>query len=208
MGDTGPFPFVDDTQWLMPYAKVPLHSGVGEVARHGNPDNSFIRLLGEARRAKGEADPVGPGSKFAASFFVPPAGNCLVFFQWPSSARIGVNFGEGLTVVGDSAEGSFRLVCPEYRIKVVSDRKARPGWAVASPVNESQKGISPISVLRGKRGDEPKREESNLGPWRQSEPISPMGLLDLSPFPPSEASGATSQRGKSPIWDRGGSQSQ
>src|SRR4051794_2365567 len=114
MAETTLFPFADETEWLLRHCKLPLHTGIGEVMRHGNPDDPVSRMVRRARQAMGQTDLEHAERQFEASFLVPAAGNCLVFLHWPVEGRLNRNFGEGLTVIGNSPEGPFRLTCPHY----------------------------------------------------------------------------------------------
>lgn len=134
MDETFLFPFDFDTDWLSRYSKLPLHTGVGKVDRHGDP--SAARLVREMRHAMGETDLERAEQEFSASFFVPPAGNCLVFLRWPHEGRLSRDFGEGLSVMGHCVDGPFQLTCPVYYVKAASPMGERPGWAVASPTNQ------------------------------------------------------------------------
>jgi hypothetical protein len=80
--------------------------------------------------------PESMDARFEASFFVPPAGNCQIHLRWLGKRQLSRDFGQGLTIEGDSPEGQFRLVCPQYYIKVTSPSEELPGWSVASPINE------------------------------------------------------------------------
>lgn len=124
------FPFVEDSAWMLRYSKLPLHEGVGSVVRHGGEDQ-FSRLIAQMRQPADRAEP-----NFNAGFFVPPSGDCLVLLRSQDESRLGRNFGEGLTVVGESPEGPYRLFCPSYYIKSVSPLRERPGWAVAVPTDQ------------------------------------------------------------------------
>ena len=135
MGETALFPFADDTEWLLRYGRLPLHTGIGKVDRHGDSEHPISRMVRQME-VTGHAGREHVEPEFEASFFVPPAGNCLIFLCWPGKGRLSRNFGEGLTVTGNSPEGPFRLVCPQYHIKVASPIREQPGWAVASPINE------------------------------------------------------------------------
>ena len=136
MGETALFPFADDAEWLLRHCKLPLHTGVGKVDRHGSPENPIARMARQMRQTMGQTDLEHAEPEFEASFLVPPAGNCLVFLRWPGEGRLSRNFGEGLTVIGNSLEGPFRLVCPEYYVKTASPIRERPGWAVARPIHQ------------------------------------------------------------------------
>src|SRR5690349_9528322 len=127
MVDDALFPFADGAAWQSQYCKLPLHTGAGSVVRHG----STVGLIRRMQQMTGEEEP-----KFEASFLVPPAGNCLISLRWPDEGGLSRNFGEGLTVVGESPEGPFRLFCPQYYIKSASREVERPVWAVAVPTNQ------------------------------------------------------------------------
>src|SRR3954451_19096557 len=101
MSEIALFPIADAAGWLLPYSKLPLHTGEGKVDRHGDPDDPIARMAHLARQA--DREPAEP--EFEASFFVPPSGNWLVLLRWSGEARLNRNFGEGLTVIGDSPEG-------------------------------------------------------------------------------------------------------
>src|SRR4051794_17569095 len=121
MDDIPLSPFADDVAWLSRYCKLPLHTGVGKVAQHGSVDHPLSRLAQRMRQSTGQVDTQHAELEFAASFLVPPAGNCLVFLRWPGNGRLSRDFGAGLTVAGDSPDGPFRLTCPQYHIKAASE---------------------------------------------------------------------------------------
>ena len=127
-------PFAEDADWLLRYCRLPLHTGIGAIAQHGNPDDALDRMLRKMQQLNGQTD--RGHSTFSASFLLPVAGSCRIFIGWPGERTLSRNFGEGLTVTGDSADGSFRLVCPRYYIRAVSTNGETPGWAIASPVNQ------------------------------------------------------------------------
>jgi hypothetical protein len=126
-------PFLDDADWLQRYCKLPLHTGVGTVRQHGDPNSQFAQMARRVRQANGNPEPAP--AEFAADFFVPSSGNCRIFLRWAGESELSRNFGEGMTVTGDSAEGPFRLEVPRYYVEVASDGRERPGWAVASIIN-------------------------------------------------------------------------
>jgi hypothetical protein len=136
MCERAPFPFADDTEWLLRHCKLPLHAGVGNVDRHGNAVDPLARMISKTRQAMGQANLEHTEPQFEASFLVPATGNCLVFLRWPGKGRLSQNVGEGLTVIGNSPEGPFRLTCPQYYIKTTSPMRERPAWAVARPLNQ------------------------------------------------------------------------
>src|SRR3954454_4094755 len=113
MGEPTLFPLADDAKWLLRHCKLPLHTGIGEVHRHGSPNNPLTRMVHLVRQANGQTD---IEHAFEASFLVPAAGNCLIFLRWPGEGRLNRDFGEGLTVTGNSSEGPFQLTCPQYYI--------------------------------------------------------------------------------------------
>ena len=100
-----------------------------EVGKPAHPDRSPA-TAGDGPSGLEHAEP-----KFEASFLVPPAGNCLVFLCWPGEGRLSRNFGEGLTVIGNSPEGPFRLFCPRvlYQDRVPDERAARLGGRLPDP---------------------------------------------------------------------------
>jgi len=131
-----PRPFENDCDWLLRYCRLPLHVGRGRVERHGNPDSpnaQVWRKFGQLMR--GSQSPP-PESGFAAAFFLPVDSNLRIFLSWPNDDRLGKSFGENLTVKGNTADGEFELACPEYYVKLASDTREQPGWAVAESVNK------------------------------------------------------------------------
>jgi hypothetical protein len=134
MSDTPLIPFADDATFLLRNCRLPLHSGIGKVDQHGDPNEPWTQFARKIRELKGLADSVQ--STFAARFFLPVSGNCKVFLQWPGERELSRNFGRGLTVTGESPDGPFRLECPEYYVKAVCETNDRPGWAIAAPINQ------------------------------------------------------------------------
>jgi hypothetical protein len=130
------FPFVEDADRLERYCKLPLHSGVGSIAVHGDPNHPIAQMARQIRKASGITDPEPTPAEFAASFLVPATGNCVVLLRWPGASPLSQNFGQELTVCGDSQDGPFRFICPAYYICSVSTSREKPGWAVANPVNQ------------------------------------------------------------------------
>ena len=150
MGETYLLPFADAADWLLRYCKLPLHTGFGTVERHGNSDHPFAQKVRRMQWLAGQIEPEPVKPEFEADFFVPAAGNCLVFLRWPGESQLSRDFGQGLTVDGDSPDGRFRLTCPQYYVKAASPRKEEPGWAIASinePATVSYGDARPIATV-------------------------------------------------------------
>lgn len=136
MDETQLVPFADDSDWLLRYCKLPLHTGIGRVDRHGDPDGPVARMIRRFRQSNEQGESEKTQAEFAANFFLPAAGNCRVFLRWPDEGRLNRSIGEGLTVIGNSMDGPFRLTCPRYYVKAASETEERPGWAIATPINQ------------------------------------------------------------------------
>jgi len=136
MDDNHLLPFVEDTQWLLRYPKLPLHRGIGKVRIDGAFENPIVRKFREFQLGKQLAQASSPEWEFEASIFVPAAGNCKIFLRSSDRCPLSPNFGDALTVTGESSDGPFRMICPRYYVRLTSETSERPGWAVASPINE------------------------------------------------------------------------
>src|SRR5262249_45800647 len=117
--------------------KLPLHSGPGRVASHGDGvSHPLVEAFQRTRKLSGQNDePEAPEQGFSASFLVPADGNCLFFLRWPSASRLVRHMGRGLTISGESPFGPFELICPEYYVRANSDGRESPGWSIAAPRN-------------------------------------------------------------------------
>jgi hypothetical protein len=129
--ETAVYPFTEDADRLLRYCKLPLHTGVGRVPHHGDPDHP----LGQVFKQMGLSEQEPLDTELSATFLVPVSGNCLILLRWPGETTLGRAFGKGLTVSGDSPDGPFCLTCPRYYVRAVSRAGETPGWAVAAPVN-------------------------------------------------------------------------
>jgi len=134
------YPLDEEVGRLVRHCKLDLHAGSGRIAKHGDPSNVLSQIIEHFQRASGK-HVVGPSEiEFAASCVVPAEGNCLLFLQNESGVRLNRLFGEGLTITGENADGSFELNCPRFYVEDTSPASEDPAWAIASPVN-SQVGI-------------------------------------------------------------------
>jgi hypothetical protein len=125
-------PFGGDAEWLLRHCKLTLHTGIGKIVQHGNPDDPFTKMFERIREESGQAKGECPEDHFEAGFLVPVDGNCVVILGWKDDRRLGKNFGEGMTITGESQDGPFRFICPHYYVKSASASKEQPGWAIAS----------------------------------------------------------------------------
>src|SRR6185437_4145682 len=130
------FPFIEDLDRLERYCKLPLHSGIGQIAGHGDPNHPLTVAFSRAREAMGDSRPDPTEQPFAASFLIPGTRNWLLFFRWPADRPLSRHFEHGLTVTGDSPHGPFRLKCPQFYVRVTSGAWEKPGWAIAAPINQ------------------------------------------------------------------------
>jgi hypothetical protein len=71
----------------------------------------------------------------AATFVVPASGDALILLRGPAAKQLSQNFGQGLTIKGDSCEGAFELSCPSFYVRAVSPHRREPAWAIAIPAN-------------------------------------------------------------------------
>ncbi len=129
------FPFLEDFDTLQRFCKLPLHSGIGKVVSHGNPNPPLAEVPRQVREAMGKTQAEPAEQDFRASFLVPATGNSLLFLHWHSRCPLSRNFGQGLTITGDGPDGPFQLECPQYYVRVTSGAWEEPGWAVAEPIN-------------------------------------------------------------------------
>src|SRR5690242_4111143 len=111
------FPFQNDAERLERYCKLPLHIGVGRVASHGDPNHPLAQLYEHLRGLSGQTALNLAELRFDARFLMPATGNLLIILRGSAEDRLPHNFGEGLTVTGNSPEGPFELHCPRYYVK-------------------------------------------------------------------------------------------
>ena len=130
MNDLPLFPLTNDANWLLAHCRMPLHTGVGKINQHGDPNNALTKTFAKFHQSNNMGD-----QEFTTNFFLPANGNCQIFLRWTGENRLSRNFGEGLTVIGDSPEGSFHFACPKYYVNSVSERGEPQHWAIASPIN-------------------------------------------------------------------------
>jgi hypothetical protein len=136
MDESPLFPFAKESEDLQRHCKLPLHSGVGSIGAHGDQNEPIAQMVRQIQQALGTSPRNEAEREFAGSFLVPATGNCLIFLRWPSNCPLSRNFGEDLTITGNSEDGPFRFSCPSYYVQAVSESKEQPAWAVAAPINK------------------------------------------------------------------------
>jgi hypothetical protein len=112
---------------------LPPHVGNAKIASHGSCIQDLpepFRRLAQWSAAK---TPDRADHDFDATVFCPPSGSPLILLRGPADARLTRDFGEGLTIKGDSPDGAFEMCCPHYCVEAVSERGAERSWAVAKP---------------------------------------------------------------------------
>jgi hypothetical protein len=131
------YPLQQDSGLLLRHAKLPPHGGVGRIASHSTPLHPLTECFKQIQQALGQ--PVRSNSEhdFDATFLVPAVGDALILLRGARDSRLSRDFGKGLTIAGESANGRFELHCPEYYIHAVSSHEDELSWAIATPVNEA-----------------------------------------------------------------------
>lgn len=128
-------PLQEETGRLERHCKLPLHIGIGRVRSQADLHHPLQKAIQHWKRISGKRTLSPAEVEFNASCLVPATGNCLIFLRNQSGLRLNRVFGEGLIIQGDSADGRFDLICPQFYIKATSSSGEEPAWAIASPVN-------------------------------------------------------------------------
>lgn len=129
------FPFLAEADMLELCCKLPPHSGAGSLLCDEDPNHPLAKVFARVGDAMNDTKSNAAEQSFSARFIMPATGNSLLVFRWPSSCPLSRNVGHGLTVCGNSADGPFRLECPEFHVRATSGPWEKPGWAVAAPHN-------------------------------------------------------------------------
>jgi hypothetical protein len=167
---TLPFPF--DAASSVRLAKLPRHEGVATILHHPARRAPRHEGLEQFRAALG----CRPSSEyqFSATFFQPATGPAVIVLRGHEEARLSLNFGEGLTISGDSADGPFVLDCPEYYVRSVSPAREGPSWAVARPVNApatirygAERPVARVTALINNFDFEGGNVPPEAGDWRR-----------------------------------------
>jgi hypothetical protein len=112
-----------------------LHIGTGRLASQSGSAYPLQQAVQYCKQIHGKQMPSPSEVEFNASCLVPATGNGLIFLRNQSGFRLSRNFGEGLTISGDSPDGRFELICPRFYIEATSTGWEEPDWAIVSPVN-------------------------------------------------------------------------
>lgn len=128
------YPLDGDAGRLTRHCKLELHNGIGRISNQDGwePDEVFAKLVEHFGNTKPPLSTV----EFESSFLIPAAGACLVFLRADKNAGLSRNFGNELTVTGESSHGRFRFECPRFYVKAVGSDRER-SWAIATPINET-----------------------------------------------------------------------
>jgi len=129
------YPLHESADFLVRHCKLPPHIGTGSAANHGDPNNPLAQLVKHFQLARRQKVTGRSEDTFCGTFLFPAAGDCLFLLHGEAAGQLSREFGKGLTLQGNSADGWFELSCPEYYVKAVSGRKEQPAWAIGTPVN-------------------------------------------------------------------------
>lgn len=129
------YPLQEEAGRLERHCKLPLHTGTGRVENQADSHHPLQKAFRHWEHLSGRRSLSPSEVEFDASCLVPAAGNCLIFLRNQSSVRLNRLFGEGLTIKGDSADGRFEFMCPQFYVEATSSREEEPAWAIACPVN-------------------------------------------------------------------------
>ena len=135
------FPLHEDADRLLRHAKLPPHTGVGVVESHGDIDHPGLKQLRQC--ADQVNNDTAPALQLDVTCLVPASGDCLLIVNSLRRNPLSRNFGEGLSVMGESPDGPFELHCPTYYVNAVSGPFEEGGWAIGSPVN------APLTITYG-----------------------------------------------------------
>lgn len=129
------YPLHEEAGRLERHCKLPLHVGIGRLGSQADSGHPLQQAFQHWERLYGKRKPSPSEVEFNASCLVPATGNCLIFLRNQLGVRLNRVFGEGLTVKGESADGRFELICPQFYVEATSSSGEEPAWAIASPVN-------------------------------------------------------------------------
>jgi hypothetical protein len=137
------YPLHESAGFLVRHCKLLPLSGTGTVASHGDTSHPLVQMFKQAQQALGQLESASSEGTFDGTFLFPAAGDCLFFLHGAAAGRLSRNFGEGLTLRGDSPDGEFELFCPRYYVRAVAAHKEQPAWAIAEPIN------GPVTITYG-----------------------------------------------------------
>ena len=102
----------------------PYRDGKGEQSRGRQPSH----YADNEGSQTGDGTPGGAplDQVFSATFLFPAGGSGLILLNGEAADRFHRNFGEGLTIKGDSPDGPFELLCPYFYVRAVSDEGRSP----------------------------------------------------------------------------------
>lgn len=126
-------PFEKELPYLLRHNRVGLHEGTARIKSHGTANSPLAKIMKAINAEKSKLEVAD--TVFHAKFFVPCTGNCVILLTNDSNQQLSNNFGKDLVVDGDSSDGSFRMVCPEYYVKVSQELRDKSSWAVIQPCN-------------------------------------------------------------------------
>jgi hypothetical protein len=129
------YPFQEEAGRLERHCKLPLHIGTGRLDTQADSGPPLQEAFQHWQRNFGNRTPKPSEVEFTASCLIPATGNCLIFLRNQSGVRLNRVPGEGLTITGESPDGLFELICPQFYVEATSSSGEEPAWAIASPVN-------------------------------------------------------------------------
>jgi hypothetical protein len=128
------YPLQEEEERLARHCKLPLHFGKATIGSQTEYPNDLPTEL--YKRSNPNA-PSLSDVEFDAAFLMPAAGDCLIFLQGRPDFRLHQDFGQDLTVSGDSYDGPFKLFCPEIYIEIEGEGPDDHRWAIAKTTNKA-----------------------------------------------------------------------
>jgi hypothetical protein len=113
-----------------------VHTGVGRLEQHGDPSHPLAQAFRHWRKVAAQRQSELPDELFESACVVPAFGPPVIVLRGPAAQSLYRNFGQGLSVSGDSPDGPFSLNCPQYYVEIHSKRGDSVPWAIAKPVNQ------------------------------------------------------------------------
>jgi hypothetical protein len=129
------YPFQDEPGRLERHCKLPVHIGKGTMRMRTDSSHPLGQMIQQFQRISGTRPLSASEIDFDATFLVPATGSTLILLRNESGVRVPNLFGEELTIIGDSSDGSFKLTCPQFYVEANSSENEESVWAFASPIN-------------------------------------------------------------------------
>src|SRR4051794_1831156 len=110
------YPFHECPEFLLPFCRLPLHTGKATAGQHGDRSHPLWKLWEHSQRSRGESTDLG---EFQAAMIMPAAADCVILLGSAGDYRLSREMGKVLRITGDSPDGPFVATCAQYSVRAV-----------------------------------------------------------------------------------------